>query len=186
MLPNTRVARRALDMGKLGQALARPGMDTRSWVCEAIVEAFKLDPDEGAFADVTLVPSGEPETVRVGAFYAGPGFGFYAPLEKDDHVIVAFPNGDPDQGGVIVARLWSASDPPSDTAKSNDSDVSIHIKDGATLRIVVSGSGKIMLGGDGLIAADNGVVLGSGIDSLTGSTYYSLQSASDIVMARKK
>jgi len=136
---------RSVNTQLLGRALARPGMDTRCWVCEAVVEAFHLT-DEGAFADVIIIPSGEPETVRVGSFYAGPGFGFYAPLEKDDEVLISFPDADPDQGGVIVARMWSASDAPSATATDNDADVSIHIKDGTNLRIAVTGGGKILMG----------------------------------------
>ena len=47
---------------------------------------------------------------------------------------------------MIVARLWSASDAPSATATDNPSDVSIHIKEGTSLRIAVTGGGKILMG----------------------------------------
>lgn len=145
-------ASRTVDVQRMGQAVARPGMDTRRWMCEAIVEKFKLD-DEGAFADVVILPELEPETVRVGPFYAGPGFGFYAPLEKDDHVIISFPDGDPDRGGVVVARMWSKSDPPPDLAKNNDGDVCLVVKKDANLRIRTFGSGNIVVG------IENGKVL---------------------------
>lgn len=140
----SRVSRKP-DMQRLGEGLARPGMDTRSWAYLAVVEAFKLTA-EGPMADITRLDNGEPDTVRIGAFYAGPNFGFYAPLEKDDEVMVAVPGGDSNQGGVVVARLWSKSDPPSSTAKDNNVDVSIHIKDGTNLRIAVTGGGKILMG----------------------------------------
>jgi hypothetical protein len=130
-------------------------MDTRCWVCVAIVKAFKLDPDEGAFADVMLMPSMEEETVRVGSFYAGPGFGFYAPLEKDDEVVVSFPNGNPDAGGVIVGRLWSRSDQPAATAKDHDADVCLHVKEGTNLRVQTFGAGNLVLGSE-----DGKVLLG--------------------------
>lgn len=143
----------SLDVQRAGQAFARPGMDTRNWFCEAVVTAFKLDPEQGAFADVTIFPSLQPETVRVGPFYAGPGFGFYAPLDVDDHVVVAFPDGDPDRGGVIVARMWSAADKPPDLAANNDGDVCLVVKKDVTLRMQVFGSGNVVLG------AENGKVL---------------------------
>ena len=152
MLTRSR-ASRSIDVQRLGQALARPGLDTRAWIVEAVVKAFKLDPEEGPFADVIILPLQQEETVRVGSFYSGPGFGFYAPLEKDDHVLVSFPNGDPDQGGVVVARLWSASDAPPQLAKDNDGDVCLHVKSGANLRIQVFGDGNLVLG------AENGKVL---------------------------
>lgn len=145
MLKKTRVSGK-MDMSRLAAALRSPGIDPRQWVVLASVIEFKLDPEEGAMADVTILSTGQQETVRVGAFYAGPNFGFYAPLGKDDEVLVAFPDGSFDHGGVVVARLWSASDPPSSTAKDNNADVSIHVKDGTSVRIAVTGGGKVLLG----------------------------------------
>jgi len=43
----------------------------------------------------------------------------------------------------------------------------------------------VMLGDENLIAADGGLVLASGIDSFTGSTYGALNNASTVVMAKK-
>jgi hypothetical protein len=42
--------------------------------------------------------------------------------------------------------MWSRADQPSSTAKDHDADVSIHVKDGVTLRLAVTGGGKILLG----------------------------------------
>jgi len=52
---------------------------------------------------------------------------------------------------------------------------------------IVLDASKIYIGGDSgsLVPLQNGVVLASGIDSLTGSTYASLNSASSVVMAKK-
>jgi len=147
-----------MDVQRLGQALARPGMDTRCWVCIASVKKFVLDDKHGPLADVLILSSssstmgddgvaaGDIETVRVGPVYAGPGFGFYAPLDVDDEVLVAFPEGNPDHGGVIIGRLWSRSDPPPSTAVDNTADVCLHVKDGDSVRIVTSGGGKVLLG----------------------------------------
>jgi hypothetical protein len=152
MLKRSRVSGK-MDMSRLAAALRSPGIDPRQWVALCAVVDFKLDLDEGAFADVVILSTGQQETVRVGAFYAGPGFGFYAPLEKDDEVLVAFPDGAFDHGGVVVARLWSPSDPPAQLAKDHDADVAIQIKKDANLRIQVFGDGNVVLG------AENGKVL---------------------------
>jgi hypothetical protein len=101
------------------------------------------------------LPSEQAETVRVGPFYAGPGFGFYAPLDVDDHVVVSFPDGDPDRGGVIVGRLWSQSDKPPKLATDNDADVCLQVKKDTNLRIQVFGSGNVVIG-----AEDGKVLLG--------------------------
>src|SRR5713226_4453753 len=86
------------DFYRWGEALRRPGMDTRTWVSIAYVQAVKVDPVDGPLADVLLMPSEDQETARIGAIYAGNGWGIYAPLYKDDEVIVSAPSGDPDHG----------------------------------------------------------------------------------------
>lgn len=164
MLTRSRVTS-SMDVQRFGQALARPGMDTRCWICTAAIQKFVLDDDHGPFADVVILSSssstmgedgvaaGDVVTVRVGSVYAGPGFGFYAPLAKDDEVIVAFPEGNPDHGGWIVGRAWSKSDPPPDLAKDNNADVCLRVEKDKNLRIQVFGSGNVVLG------AENGKVL---------------------------
>ena len=152
MLNRSRVSG-ALDVQRLGQALARPGMDTRNWVVLASVVRFFFDPDHGPFCDVLILPDGNEETVRVGALYAGPGFGFYVPLAPDDEVLVCFPSGDPNHGGVIVSRAWSASDPPPAPANNNQADLLLYVEKDKTLRIQTQGSGNIV------VAPESGKVL---------------------------
>lgn len=152
MLKRSRVSNQ-LDTYRAGQALARPGMDTRNWLLYAQVTAVKMDADNGPLVDVTLLPDGDPETVKLGACYAGPSFGAYFPVDVDDLVIVAFPSGDYDHGGVIVARVWSPAEVPSDLAKNNPDDISIVVKKDTNMRMRVFGSGNL------IIACENGKVL---------------------------
>lgn len=132
------------DVNRIALAVSRPGIDPRTWNCMAYVVAFKID-KEGPFVDVALMPSEAPETARVGADYAGPGFGVYYPLEKDTEVSVGFPNGDPNEGLVILRRFWSKSDPPPQLAQDNPTDVLIIAKSGANIRIVTQGGGTVMI-----------------------------------------
>lgn len=183
MLNQTRVST-AIDVNRIGEALARPGMDTRIWVALAIVKSVFVDAAEGIFADVVIMPSGDEETARVGSEYAGSGFGTHWPIQVDDEVLVAAPSGNPDEGIVIVNRLYSASDPPPPEAVSNPQDVVIHIKAGQKISIVVENGGTVELGGAGLGSAQ-GVVQGEGVDSFTGLTYEQLGNSSAIVKAVK-
>lgn len=144
MLKHTRVSS-VPDTMRMSAALARPGADPRAWVSYAIVTAVGVD-EEGVFADVTMVPTMDPVVARVGAEYAGPGFGLYAPLEVNDEILVGIPSGDPQHGVVVLRRLSSASDPLPDAAVAHQRDVVLVVKPGASLRIVVSGGGKVVLG----------------------------------------
>ncbi len=132
------------DVNRLAKALERPGIDPRCWNCLAYVTAFNID-DEGPIVDVVLVPDNTPETARVGAEYAGPGFGLYFPLEKDTEVVVGFPNGDPDEGLVVLRRLWSKSDPTPQIARDNRDDVVLVAKNDANIRIVVQDTSKVLI-----------------------------------------
>lgn len=136
---------RTIDTGRAGEALARPGMDTRNWCLQATITGFKLDEEQGPLADVELLPDGDPETVRLGSFYAGDGFGFYAPLEIGDLVLVSFPNGDYDAGGIITGVVWGPAQPPSKTATDNPGDVCLHVKKDTTCRIKVFGEGNVAI-----------------------------------------
>lgn len=147
MLKSTRVSR-SLDTSRLGQAMARPGMDPRRWVSLAIVEAVHVDPVEGVFVDVTLLPQRQTETARLGTEYAGNGFGFYAPLQPEDEVLVEAPSGDPDEGLILSRRLWSPSDPPPAEAVSNKEDVALRVRPGQNIRILVNNGGRAIVGGD--------------------------------------
>jgi hypothetical protein len=115
------------------------------------------------------------------------------PVEIDDEVLIAYPQGQTNEGGVIVARLWSKSDPTPAEAQSNPNDPVIHVKAGQTIRIVVENGGKVVidkngqgveLGQEGL-GPNDGVVHGSGIDPFTGISYTALGNTSSVVKAKK-
>jgi hypothetical protein len=65
----------------------------------------------GVFVSVYLMPSGHTDTARLGSLHAGVGVGLMCPIRDGDEVLVEAPSGDPDEGLVIVAKLWSPSDP---------------------------------------------------------------------------
>lgn len=156
MLKFTRISG-IMDMGRLGNALARPGIDPRTWFTYGTVDAVGVD-QEGAFVDLTLLPSGASMTARAGTIYAGPGYGFHVPFGVGDEVVVAVPDGDPAHGGVVVARMQSASDELSVDAQGNKDDIVLVVKSGQSLRVGVAGGGKVFLG---QTAATDAAVLGS-------------------------
>lgn len=150
-----RRASTSIDVGRLSKAVQRPGIDPRVWCVRGFVKAFNVDADHGPFVDVVL-QTGEEETARVGALYAGVGYGLYAPLEVDDEVLLAAPMGNFNSGLVVVARLWSKSDPPPKTASDKPADLLLVAKKDATVRLQVAGSGNVAV-----IVEDGKVLLGA-------------------------
>lgn len=159
-------ANSSVDVGRLGAAVRGPGIDTRTWVSLAIVAAVHIDPSEGVFVDVILMPSQRKATARLGAEYAGNDFGLYMPLEVDDEILVETPGGDPDAGLVVTRRLHSPSDRPPSEAATYPNDVLLVAKTGRTVRILLEGDGLCEIrsrGGqaralafkDELVAVDN-------------------------------
>lgn len=138
------------DVARFADAISRPGIDPRVWVSYAIllsdpfVETSQGQQD--VFVDVLLLPQNQPETARVGAVYAGNGFGLYAPLHKDDEVLVCAPSGDPDEGLVVTQRMWSPSDNPPAAAVDFPEDFLLIVEEGRSARIAVAGGGKVYLG----------------------------------------
>lgn len=135
--------RSSIDAARLAQLASRPGIDPRQWIVKAVVTDVAYDSEHGIFADINFMPDGDIETALVGTAYAGPDFGEYNPLKVDDVVLVAMPLGDPGEGPVIFARLWSATEKPPVEFSAGDSggetptnDPTIRIEDGRTLRIV--------------------------------------------------
>lgn len=143
---------RGIDVARLSNAVARPGIDPRIWVSYAYLTSEPyIETVEGRqdiVADVMLVPSMQEETARVGAIYAGNGFGFYCPLHAEDEVLVLAPSGDPDAGLVITQRLWSPADPPPQEVVVNPEDVTLVVEEGKNLRITVKGAGNVVLAVD--------------------------------------
>ena len=150
-----RRAASGLDFNMLSKAMTRPGIDPRSWCSLAIVQSVVIDEAAGVFCDVLLMPSKRRETARLGAAYAGSGFGFYAPVKVDDEVLVSAPGGDPAQGLVITQRLWSPADVPPSGLEATPEDVVLVVEADKSLRLTVQGGGDVVV-----TAADGKVKLG--------------------------
>ena len=169
-----RRAASGIDFNMLSKAMTRPGIDPRSWCSLAIVQSVVIDEAAGVFCDVLLMPSKRRETARLGAAYAGSGFGFYAPVKVDDEVLVSAPGGDPAQGLVITQRLWSPADVPPAGLEATPEDVVLVVEADKSLRLTVQGGGdvvitaadgKVKLGGE---AASQPVALGSTVTAAGG------------------
>lgn len=146
-----------LDVGRLGAALARPGIDTRISSSRAYANAESYyDEKAGVFVDVTLVPSGQEVTARVPSLYAGVGFGFYARIHADDELLVVLPNGDPAEGAIVVARLWSEADTPPTEAKDDPDEIMLVVEKDKHLRLKTTGEGKVAIQSEKEIKLDLG------------------------------
>jgi hypothetical protein len=157
-------ARPSIDTQRLGEAV-RGEVDTRIWSSLAIVRSVAVDKTHGSFAEVTLTPSGDTFTVRVGARYAGNGFGEWGPLAADDEVLVLFPSGHPEEGGIVTERLWSQADPPPPEAVKNPDDWLLRTKPGAGARMIAdkdlllqseNGAAALQASGDVAMSSDKG------------------------------
>lgn len=149
----------SIDMGRLSNAVSRPGIDPRVWVSYAVLTSAPyletVDGEQDIVVDIQLMPTGEEETARVGAIYAGNGFGLYAPLYEGDEVLICAPSGDPDEGLVVMQRLWSPAAVPPQTVYDNPEDVTLVVKEGQNLRLKMLGAGTAYI-----TAEDGKVVLG--------------------------
>lgn len=145
--------RSTVDTGRVSAGLSRPGIDPRLWLSYATVLELGVDPAEGVYADVQLLPTGEKETVLVGAAYAGPGYGAWAPLAAGDLVLVAAPRGDFNLGAVLVARLWGGADPPPPELGATQgadppTDPVVVVGPGQTLKVICRPGGSVEVTGD--------------------------------------
>jgi hypothetical protein len=152
MARRTRIAKTP-DLDNIAAALSRPGIDPRMWMLTGIVEDFAVDDEHGPLADVMLlIPDNITVTARIASWYAGGGFGAYAPLRVDDEVLVAFVGGDLSNGAIVVGRLWSASDLPPDDTYDGDvesMDVLVRAEEGQNIKVVVSGAGDVEIAAEG-------------------------------------
>lgn len=141
-----------LDVGRIAAAVSRPGIDPRVWCSYAVLTSEPyietVAGQQDVFVDILMLPTQQLETARVGAIYAGNGFGFYAPLHKDDEVLICAPSGNPDEGLVVMQRLWSPADPPPAAAATYPTDVTLVVESGKSLRLNVAGGGKVYVGGN--------------------------------------
>jgi hypothetical protein len=152
-MAGAKTIRRSPDTSRMAHAVSRPGIDPRINLSWAEVTDLGFDPAQGVFADIQLNPSGEHETVYVNCPYAGDGFGDWCPLHVGDLVLIAFPNGDPNNGGVILARGWNGVDKPpaviaNPTGDEPVNDRVIVVEPGQKLTVVVSMGGSIELKND--------------------------------------
>lgn len=135
----------APDVQRIGAGVSFPGIDPRTWVSQAEVISFSVEGDAGVFARVLVHYDNTEHTARVGAAYAGDGFGIYAPLDPGDQVIVGYPNGQPNDGLVVIARVWSAAVKPPQAAVDHPADLIMVVKPDNNMRVAVSGGGNIVL-----------------------------------------
>jgi hypothetical protein len=162
--------RTTIDTARLGAGVSRPGIDPRLWFSLAIVTDVAVDPESGVYADLQLVPSGDKECARVPTSYGGPGYGAWMPLNVDDLVAVALPRGDSAGGPVVVARLWSGSDPPPvELGAANGADPPsspvIVVGPGQTVRVICRAGATVEVVSDALGASADPVTLSTPNDS---------------------
>lgn len=148
----------ANDVAKIAAALERPGIDPRKFVELAIVTTVAVA-DDGVHCDVTTV-EGLHETAALTTPYGGPGYGFYAPIQLDDFVLLAVPDGKFNAGARVIGRIWDPGSPPPAEVADHPEDVALVVRPGQTIRIVVSGGGNVVL-----TARDGGKILAGGDDA---------------------
>lgn len=118
---------RGFDAVTMGEALARPGMDTRQWVSYGtvspqqnvdgeVVDSVEFDDELGPLVNVRLQPSDIDIRCRVAQRFAGAGEGEYSPFVEGDEVLVVLPLGDERAGCVIIGRLNNSIDTFPDTS----------------------------------------------------------------------
>lgn len=185
-----------IDVLRIGEALARPGMDTRTWFAAAVITAIQVDAT-GAKADVQILPFGRPETVALGVPGGGSGVGLHLPYSVGALVLVGFPDGNAEAGGAILCSLADRGQPVPQVVTDNPDDAALVAPANKNIRLVVSGLGKVaiiaelghvLIGGEDLDTdpvAGEGVVLASCVDTFTGTTLGALGGASFAVFAKK-
>ena len=178
-LTATRVATTP-DVGLIGEALKRPGMDTRVWSEQAIVEKIVIDADHGVLLDVICLATGVSETAKLFAAYNGNRYGLHLPVLVDDEVLVLAPMGEPDFGLIALPTSWDGADPPPQEIVDHPEDVVLVVREDTKFRLVLEGdgdaiidprgSGKVFLGGEtGLQPAALGTDLEARISTLEAS-----------------
>lgn len=148
------------DLGRLAQALARPGIDTRIWVALGYAcDESVTDKDHGEFIDVCLLPSNRKVTCRISQAYAGANFGKRdGQIHKDDEVVVIFPDGDPAAGGIVICRFNSAADlPPAEWSEDEKKgDLFLNVEKDKSLNLRLTGeNGKVDVTTEGDVNTDS-------------------------------
>lgn len=171
-------------------------MDGRFWTGIGTVlpaqggDHFDLHDGQDCTVEVELHPGGRVITARVGSAGGGANQGVWRIPDPGDEVAVLVPDGEEDAGGIITCVLSTGQVPDSlggallvrgipRVIVQGDAEVLVQAP-----KVVVEAD-QVMLGGDNLTPLLDGVVLASGIDPFSQSTYGALGNASSIVMARK-
>lgn len=167
MLKQTRVSRH-MDVGRLSEAVSRPGIDPRIWVSLAVAASDSVvDEDHGVFVDVILLPTMEQYTARVGTDYNGVdsngnAFGEYmGTIHQNDELLVEATSGDPQESLVVTRRLFSAAELPPQDAIDNPADVCLTIQSDSNYRLRLSGQGQVVIttaGGNVTLDTGGGMV----------------------------
>lgn len=165
------VGRPSIDIAKLAEALATPGIDVRSWIATGTVGVrledgtFVTDDPEaiyadrlGAVVDVRIEPDEEIVTFR----WSGLGCGRYGfmlyPLRPGDEVACFFPGGDRNHAGAAIFAVQSnqTAQIPSDWNNDRvlfDLNVPLEIR-GPAVRIT---SPNLVLNGRGVSRTPEGI-----------------------------
>lgn len=98
------------DVERMGEALARPGLDTRAWVTMGRTEAGEdtrwFDAKSGWIVDVLTygtTSNGVSVPCRVAAPFPGlDGYGCYRPPAQDEEVVLVMPGGFTDEDPIVL------------------------------------------------------------------------------------
>lgn len=158
--------------------VVQPSGETSHW---------EMDTEEtgGPLVWVEMQPHREEVLCRLGGLGGGPGDGIWRIPPIGTEVAVLSIDGDFGADPMLVGVLSSGSVPSEldeTTLVIRSPKVVINSDSGDT---TVLASGTVMLGGTGLTALQDGVVVAQGIDPFTGATFGALGSASSKVRAKK-
>lgn len=146
------------DVKRMGEAVSHPGIDPRTWLTLAVVDAVNVT-DHGVYADITTI-TGNKECAVVAPLYAGPGFGLYTPIYVGAFVVVAHPEGEGNTGGRIIAMTWDKGEPPPPEVMDAPADILLVAQPESNVRIITKGGGNVVLE-----VRDGGKVLLGGPDA---------------------
>lgn len=111
--------------------------------------------------------------------------GFYRHGEHLREASVRAADASPEPGAEPTRGIVLGYDAPGGSRLLMKPDGTVEVTQGSGVFIRVSAAGEVSIGGIGLTALLNGVVVGGGVDPFTGATYGALGNASAVVMAKK-
>lgn len=173
-----RKTRKPLDFGRLREALAGPGADTRSWLALARVdddaEAISYEQDYGWIADVTITTgqlTGEgPIPCRVLSAFSDDEAATYCPVARGAEVLIAITDGDLAIQPVILGYLHNPTDSPGPSGLSESHlQANVVVRTTKGLDVGVANNGRIVFSGDDAqIEAEHEIAVSSTNVTVTG------------------